>query len=308
MPRDFLQSGVPQAHTTTRQRLTSLLDLPKLYRTIDADPAIVGAAVVHIGSDYQVTVLREFVPLCSIRPKRVMLREMTGPVRTAEEYAQLAASSPRESQVWKEASGVVSSCGGAVIGIIIAKAGIAAAPFSAGTSLALSYVALAGTAASGVQCLNSLWRTYNEFVNPAENDYYDSLGWYQAMTVALDGISLVGAGSTTFATVKTIMAIKHSTGREVTDVLRHMSRQERAKLTSEVLRLKNPHHPSAMVRLKQLSGQLPRRFSNSQIRLSIMTQIQDQIGATLAVTGSTLSGNVNHVIVALYEEFDSHEI
>jgi hypothetical protein len=308
MPRDFLQSGVPQAHTTTRQRLTSLLDLPKLYRTIDADPAIVGAAVVHIGSDYQVTVLREFVPLCSIRPKRVMLREMTGPVRTAEEYAQLAASSLHESQVWKEASGVVSSCGGAVIGIIIAKAGIAAAPFSAGTSLALSYVALAGTAASGVQCLNSLWRTYNEFVNPAENDYYDSLGWYQAMTVALDGISLVGAGSTTFATVKTIMAIKHSTGREVTDVLRHMSRQERAKLTSEVLRLKNPRHPSAMVRLKQLSGQLPRRFSNSQIRLSIMTQIQDQIGATLAVTGSTLSGNVNHVIVALYEEFDSHEI
>ncbi|OIN48615.1 NAD synthetase [Pseudomonas azotoformans] len=308
MPRDFLQSGVPQAHTTTRQRLTSLLDLPKLYRTLDADPAIVGAGVVHIGSDYQVTVLREFVPLCSIRPKRVILREMAGPIRAAEEYAQLAASSARESQVWKEASGVVSSCGGAVIGIIIAKAGIAAAPFSAGTSLALSYVALAGTAASGVQCLNSLWRTYNEFVNPAENDYYDSLGWYQAMTVALDGISLVGAGSTTFATVKTIMAIKHSTGREVTDVLRHMSRQERAKLTTEVLRLKNPRHPSAMVRLKQLSGQLPRRFSNSQIRLSIMTQIQDQIGATLAVAGSTLSGNVNHVIVALYEEFDSHEI
>ncbi len=64
MPRAFLQSGVPTAHTTTRQRLTSLLDLPKLYQTIDADPAIVGAGVVHIGSDYQVTVLREFVPLC----------------------------------------------------------------------------------------------------------------------------------------------------------------------------------------------------------------------------------------------------
>lgn len=52
MPRDFLHSGVPQAHTTTRQRLTSLLNLPKLYRTIDADPGIVGAGVVHIGSDY----------------------------------------------------------------------------------------------------------------------------------------------------------------------------------------------------------------------------------------------------------------
>ncbi|TFY93703.1 hypothetical protein DYL61_12200 [Pseudomonas nabeulensis] len=73
MPSNFLQSGVPDAHTTTRQRLTNLLDLPKLYQTIDADPAIAGAGVVHIGSDYQVTVLREFVPLCSISPKRVPL-------------------------------------------------------------------------------------------------------------------------------------------------------------------------------------------------------------------------------------------
>lgn len=77
----------------------SLLDLPELYRTIDADPGIVGAGVVHIGSDYQVTVLREFVPLCSIKPKRVILREAAGPIKTADEYAELAASSPRESQL-----------------------------------------------------------------------------------------------------------------------------------------------------------------------------------------------------------------
>lgn len=308
MPSDFLRSVVPDAHTTTRQRLTSLLDLPKLYRTIDADPALVGAGVMHIGSDYQVTVLRDFVPLCSIRPKRVILREEVGPMMTADDYARLAADSPRESQLWKEASGIVSSCGGAIIGFIIAKAGIAAAPFSAGTSLALSYVAYAGTTASGVQCLNGIWRTYNESVNPAENDYYDTLGWYQTMTVALDGISLVGAGATTFATVKTVLAIKHSTGREVTDVLRHMSRQERAKLTAEVLRLRNPRRPNDIIRLRQMSGQLPKRFSNSQIRLATITQIKDQVGALLALAGSTLSGNVSHIIVALYEEFERHEI
>ncbi|WP_256344118.1 hypothetical protein [Pseudomonas costantinii] len=137
MPSDFLRSGVPDAHTTTRQQLTSLLDLPKLYRTIDADPAIVGAGVVHVGSDYRVTVLREFVPLCSIKPKRVILRELAGPVVTADQYAELTASSPRESQLWRDASGMAASCGGAVIGYIIAKSGVAAAPFSAGASLAL---------------------------------------------------------------------------------------------------------------------------------------------------------------------------
>ena len=307
MPRDFLQSGVPQAHTTTRQRLNSLLDLPKLYRTIDADPGIVGAGVVHIGSDYQVTVLREFVPLCSIRPKRVILREVSGPVMTGEEYAQLAAGSPRESQLWREASGMALSCAGAAIGIVVAKAGIATAPLSAGSSLTVSYIAYTAAAASGVQCANGLWRTYKELTNPAENDYYDSLSWYQTMTLALDGISLVGAGSTTFVTIKTVMMVKSTTGRDLTDILRRMSRQERAKLTNEVLRLQNPRHPREMIRLKQLAGKLPKRFSNAQIRQDILIQIADQLAGAFAVAGSVLSGNINHLVIALYEEFDSHE-
>jgi len=307
MPRDFLQSGVPTAHTTTRQRLTSLLDLPTLYRTIDADPAIVGAGVVHIGSDYQVTVLREFVPLCSVRPKRVILRETVEQAVTTEDYAQQVASSPRESQLWREASGMALSCGGAVIGFVVAKAGIAAAPFSGGASLALTYVSYAGLAASGGQCFNGVWRTLNELTNPAKNDYYDTLAWYQAMTVALDGISLVGAGASTVATVRTVMAIKRSTGREMTDILRPMSRQERAKLTDEVLRLNNPRHPREIIRLKQLAGQLPRRYSNPELRLRIITQIRDQVSATLAITGSVLFGNINALVIALYEEFDDHE-
>ncbi|MBD8192362.1 NAD synthetase [Pseudomonas fluorescens] len=307
MPRDFMRSGVPDAHTTTRQRLTSLLDLPKLYRTIDADPAIVGAGVVHIGSDYQVTVLREFVPLCSIKPKRVILREVVGPMMAADDYAQWVANSPRESHLWREAAGLALACGGAVIGIVVAKVGIASAPLSAGSSLAVTYIAYTAAAASAMQCGNGLWRTYKELTNPAENDYYDSLGWYQAMTVALDGISLVGAGSTTFVTVKTVMTIKNTSGRNLTDILRHMSRQERAKLTNEVLRLQNPRRPREMIRLKQLAGTLPKRFSNAQLRQDLLTQLADQVGAALAVTGSGLSGNVNSLVIGIYEEFGSHE-
>ncbi|WP_431699947.1 NAD synthetase [Pseudomonas sp. BR20] len=283
------------------------MDLPELYRTIDADPGIVGAGVVLIGSDYQVTVLREFVPLCSIKPKRVILREVAGPIKTADEYAELAASSPRESQLWKEAPGVAISCSGAVISYIVAKTGIAASPFTLGASLVLTYIAFVGTAASGAQCVNSLWRTRNELIDPALNDHYDTLRWYQATTLALDGISLVGTGSSSFAAVKSVLAIRRSTGRQVTDILRPMSRQERAQLTDEILRLKNPRHPYEIVRLKQLAGELPKRYSNPQLRQDILTQIKDQIGATLSVTGSTLSGNISQMIIALYEEFDSHD-
>ncbi|MBV4451111.1 MULTISPECIES: NAD synthetase [Pseudomonas] len=307
MPSDFLRNGVPDAHTTTRQRLTSLLNLPKLYRTIDADPALVGAGVVHIGSDYQMTVLREFVPLCSIKPKRVILREVTGPMMAADDYAQWVANSPRESHLWREAAGMALACSGAVIGIIVAKAGIASAPLSAGSSLAVTYIAYTAAAASALQCGNGLWRTYKELTDPAENDYYDSLGWYQAMSAALDGISLVGAGSSTFMTVKTVMTTKNTTGRTLTDILRRMSRQERAKLTNEVLRLQNSRHPREMIRLKQLAGTLPKRFSNVQLRQDLLIQLADQVGAALAVTGSGLSGNINSVVIGIYEEFVSHE-
>ncbi|WP_330209161.1 NAD synthetase [Pseudomonas sp. AM4(2022)] len=307
MPSDFLRSGVPDAHTTTRQRLISRLNLPKLYRTIDADPAIVGAGVVHIGSDYQVTVLREFVPLCSIKPKRVILRELVGPMMTADEYAHWMANSPRESQIWREAAGMALACAGAVIGVIVAKAGIGSAPLSAGSSLAITYVAYTAAAASALQCGNGIWRTFKELTNPAENDYYDSLSWYRAMTVALDGISLVGAGSTTFVTVKTVMTIKHTTGRDLNDILRRMSRQERAKLTNEVLRLQNSRHPQEIIRLKQLAGTLPKRFSNTRLRHDLLNQLSDQVGAALAMTGSGFSGNINPMLIGIYEEFNSHE-
>lgn len=200
------------------------------------------------------------------------------------------------------------ACGGAVMTFVVAKGGIAAAPFSAGTSLTLSYVAYTGMVASGAQCFNSVWRTRNELTNPAKNDYYDTLRWYQAMTTALDGISLVGAGASTFATVKTVIAIRSSTGRNVTDILRPMSRQERAKLTDEVLRLRNPRHPREVIRLKQLAGQLPRRYSNPELRLGILTQIKDQLNAALSITGSAVSGNVNQVVLALHEEFEDHEL
>ncbi|WP_445262249.1 hypothetical protein [Pseudomonas sp. EA_15y_Pfl1_P104] len=136
---------------------------------------------------------------------------------------------------------------------------------------------------------------------------YDSLSWYQAMTSALDGISLVGAGSTTFVTVKTVMTIKNTTDRSVTDILRRLSRQERAKLTHEVLRLQNPRHAREMIRLKQLAGKLPKRFSNPQLRRDILIQLADQVGAVIAITGSSLSGNINQIVIALYEEFDNHE-
>lgn len=86
-----------------------------------------------------------------------------------------------------------------------------------------------------------------------------------------------------------------------------MSRQERAKLTNEVLRLQNPRHPREIIRLKQLAGTLPKRFNNVQLRQDVLIQLADQVSAALAVTGSGLSGNINSVAIGIYEAFSNHE-
>ena len=58
-----------------RQRIESQINLPRLFAVIDADPSIVGAGVVYIDADFNVITLREFKPICSIKPKRIILRE-----------------------------------------------------------------------------------------------------------------------------------------------------------------------------------------------------------------------------------------
>src|SRR3546814_19485464 len=58
-----------------RQRIESQINLPRLFAAIDADPSIVGAGVVYIDAEFNVVTLREFKPICSIAPKRVILRE-----------------------------------------------------------------------------------------------------------------------------------------------------------------------------------------------------------------------------------------
>jgi hypothetical protein len=67
-----MKDGFPSAHLTTRQRVESSIDVRRLFAAIDADPAIVGAGVVYLDGNLRAVVLREFQPICSIVPKKVI--------------------------------------------------------------------------------------------------------------------------------------------------------------------------------------------------------------------------------------------
>ena len=284
-----------------RQRIESLINLPRLFAAIDADPAIVGAGVVYIDADFNVVTLREFQPICSIAPKRLILREAQKYIAPTQ-FAQQVQDNPRESRLVGEAVNTTLSCAGAVIGWIVVLSGSVAVPFSAGASSVVVALGYTAAAASSVQCFASGYRTVNEIRNPARNDQLDSEEWYQYTMIALDAASLVGVGSSALATVKLVRLNKASTGKSVREVLRGLNRQERAKLTKELLSINDPRLTSKMIKLKQLSGEFPNRFTPTEVKHATVTQIKDALGAAIGFTGSAVSGNVRTIAIGLYEE------
>lgn len=284
-----------------RQRIESEINVPRLFAAIDADPAIVGAGVVYIDANFNVVTLREFQPICSIAPKRVILREAQKYIAPTQ-FAQQVQDNPRESRLVGEAVNTTLSCAGAVIGWIVVLSGSVAVPFSAGASSVVVALGYTAATASSLQCFASGYRTVNEVRNPAKNDQLDSEEWYQYTMIALDAASLVGVGASSLATLKLVRLNKATTGKSVREVLRGLNRQERAKLTKELLSINDPRLSSKMIKLKQLSGELPKRFTPTEVKHATVTQIKDALGAVIGFTGSAVSGNVRTIAVGLYEE------
>ncbi|WEL69551.1 NAD synthetase [Pseudomonas sp. CBSPCGW29] len=298
MTSSLLKDGFPSAHLTTRQRVESSIDVRRLFAAIDADPAIIGAGVVYLDGNLRAVVLREFQPICSIVPKKVILREAPRSVGRVEFIRRLE-HEPRESQVVFELLNTALACTAALISWRVAISGTSLIPFSAGASGVVTAIGVSAGLASGVQCLNGFVRVRNELFNSAQNNYLDSDEWYQAVTAGLDAASLLGAGVTSMATIRLVTVLRKTTGKSLRQVLKGLNRQERVRLTNELLSINRPEMTRKLIKLKQRMGDMPRRYSSAEIRQGTIAQIQDAIGAALGVAGSAMSGNIRTIAVGL---------
>lgn len=290
MSRLSLRDGFSVARSQARDRIENTIDLKKLFRVIDADPAIVGAGVVFIDSDFNVVTLREFQPICSVAVKRLILRE--APRHMGElEFQRNLTSSVRESRLVIEAAGAVFACGGAYLSWKVIYGGVMAAPFTGGVSLVVSVIGVIAAAAGTFQCGVNVLRVGVELLDPKGLDQINSNEWYDAVMVVLDGITLVGASLSFYSTMRYVLATKAATRKSYREILRGLSRQERLALTTEVHRYR-----------KDTFG-FPRRYSNSQIKQQTYTQVRDVLAGAASIGGSLLSGNLKPIAVAVYGEF-----
>ncbi|WNW13137.1 NAD synthetase [Pseudomonas sp. DTU_2021_1001937_2_SI_NGA_ILE_001] len=298
----LLKDGFSVAKTNARLRIESTLDLLRLFRIIDSDPAIVGAGVIYIDSELNIVTLRDFQALCSVAVKHVVLRESPR-YMAPQEFARTLEVNPRESQIAFEVFGMTLSCAGAVIAWqVIGAGGAGLVPFTAGASTVVAYVGYAAAAATAMQCVNGIARVSMEIFNPDLKDWLDSNDWYQEVSIILDAISLLGVAVTAMATVKLVVVIRSSTGKSLLEALKGLTRQERAKLTQELLRIQDPRLTTKLLKLKRLAGELPRRVSALQLRRDILNQISDLFGAGLALTGSSTAGSLRALAIGVYSE------
>ncbi|WNW12452.1 NAD synthetase [Pseudomonas sp. DTU_2021_1001937_2_SI_NGA_ILE_001] len=288
------------AQNLARLNIESRVDTRKLFAAIDADPAVSGAGVVYIDADFNVVTLREFRPICSIKPKRIIIREAQRNI-SPQQFAQQVKTNPRESRLLAESVNTSLSCAGAVLGWIAVIGGTAIVPFTGGASLFIAGVGLAATAAGTAQCGIGMARVVNEINHPERNDELDSEEWYQNVSKALDIVSLAGVGATGATIAKVMTMRKAMTGRSWFQSLKGLNRQERRRLTNEILENRNPALTPAMRKALQRTGELPKRMPAREISSALAVNIKDAFSVGLGLVGSNM---VQTYAIGLYEELE----
>lgn len=118
---------------------------------------------------------------------------------------------------------------------------------------------------------------------------------------SLETISLMGLATSSMSIFRLLQVRKMATGRGWSDLFRELSRQQRKSLTAELLSIKHPSLTAKQIRLQQRLGNLPKRYTPTQIKHSTTTLIKDALGVALGI-GS--SANVQTIVLGLYEEVD----
>ncbi|EOF9297163.1 hypothetical protein [Enterobacter bugandensis] len=192
-----------------------------------------------------------------------------------------------------ELASTVLSCGAMIITGGVMLAGTAAAPLTAGGSGVLVAIGYAGTMATGLQCVNGLYRIYDLVENGGGNvAWLDSQEWYVATSTSLDLISLASAGGALKEAVTTWRAMKSVSSLKATEWLKSYPRHDRARLTELIIRAQNPGISNKEIKALIRAGLYPKRFPTGPVQVELTRQLGQVVTSAAALAGSAVSGVV----------------
>jgi hypothetical protein len=282
----------------------------KLLDRIDSINEYRGVRVVFYDGK-KIHELRPHPPICAANRRTVVIRPLSKQEKEVVTHGTL--SKQDDDRFYSELLSSGLSCGAAVLSWVVVGGSSAAIPVSGGTSTAITVLAYSAATASSLQCANSGYRLFNEsdLGDNSVNAWLDSQDWYVHTTTALDIISVVGGVSSAGATLKTVINLRKA-GTPMKEVLKGLSRQERKRLTEEIIRAHNPGISNKVLKALVAAGKYPKRYSKLEVSSSVRLQLKDAIAATLSFSGSATGGIVRNperimdFIVGIYNEIETY--
>lgn len=273
-------------------------ELHDFYLQLDQIDELAGAGVASVG-DGQCALLR--TPRHSSGLKTYVIIKEEDDIDDADDVPGPSDVSAPNLAV--ELVGLGLNCGGAVLSWAALTGEVAAVPVSGGGSLALTVITWSAAIATTAQCANSLIRSTDVAVHHGQwTRWLDSQDYYIWAGNILDGVSIIGATAAGAATVRTVLALRRATGRELLSILKGLNRAERKRLTEELIRMQMPNISNSAMKDLIRAGAFPARFGATQITDALFAQLRDAISATMAFGSSTLSGVIKMIYVDVFQE------
>ncbi len=264
-------------------------DFEALGQALDCQRDFYGVGIIY-SEDQREYVVRQ--PRNAVSVKYVIV------TKTPHINKDVAAASLKDAistpSLSKEITSTVLSCGGLLLTIGAAIVGTGAVPFTLGASSAMVALAISGTAATATQCVLGLYRIYDINSNNAENTVWlDSQQWYLTTSCILDIMSVASAGAALKDVLITYRAMRASSSLKVSQWLRSLPRQDRARITKEIMRIQNPGISNKAIKSFIAIGKYPKRFPNEGLQKTLQVQLMNGLNSMAAFSGSAIGGVLN---------------
>lgn len=248
--------------------------------------------------------LRPLGVVLAVDGSAAVLREPhTAPVQNQYIVIDIKTGKPEVSgrEVLAEGAMTAINCTAAVVAGVVTLGGGVGAPFSGGTSLAVSAVAGAATAATALSCGNSFVRTTNAIFSPGVNQRLDELPAYKTTLQVLDGVSLLGVGASAMAARRAVKVLSNAGVNIPAALTGNVNRQQATLLTKEMIKLRRPNVSNGELKKLIRSGREPKRYSRQEISIGALKSLKDSIAAGLSFLSSTLDGHVKELSIYLVD-------
>ncbi|CEE90920.1 conserved hypothetical protein [Xenorhabdus nematophila str. Anatoliense] len=203
-----------------------------------------------------------------------------------------------EPSLMLEIGSTALSCGGALVSAFGLFGSGVAVPFTGGMSTPAVVLAYGGLTASSLQCVNGGYRIYQLAGAGKEGvehvAWLDSQDWYVTTTTLLDVVSLTSGTAALKDSYKTYKIMKAASPRRASEWLKSMPRNERKRLTEEIMRHNNPGISNQVIKKAIEQGKYIKRYPTEDIQKALRSHLKNSIAAAGGFVGSGMAGTIRN--------------